>query len=638
MKILNAGLFAFGTTLAATLAGAAAETARAPTVVVTASRVPLPSDEVGSAVTVVTEEEIARKQVRLLSDVLREVPGVALSRSGPVGAITQVRIRGAEANQTLVFIDGIEVNDPSGANEFDLSTVLADDIERVEILRGPQSALYGSDAIGGVINIITKKGKGPAKARFRAEGGSFETFNGAAGVSGGTATFDYAFGLAGHSTEGVSAAPREEGGREEDGYNNLSANAKFGWRPSEIVEFEVFGRVSDSEVESDPQPAVAGVIRVVDGDVVTTSDQYFGRAQATLRLFDGHLETIFALGHAEDNQDTFTNGQRTFVADGDKTRASAQANLMLETPDFASATHVFTFLAEREYEAQKTRSGFGNSDLDVVNHGFAAEYRVGLWDRLFLSFGGRFDDNDIFKNADTFRATASYAVPDSGTRLHGSYGEGVKNPTLFELFGFGPNFVPNPNLRPESSMGWDLGVEQSLFGGRALVDVTYFENEITDLIVGAGNTAVNLTGKTDIRGVEATAVVEVTPDTRVSAQYTWVDGEDAAGMRLLRRPKHAASLNVFHRFLDGRATIDVGLDYQGEQQDLMFSNFFIDSQRVRLDDYALLNVAASYAVADGVEIYGRVENAFDENYQDVFGFATPGIGFFAGVRATFGGS
>ena len=626
-----------GAAIAALAAPAYGQTVRTlPDVVVSASAAPLPSDQVGSAVTVIEREAIQRKQARFVSDLLREVPGVALSRSGPVGSITQVRIRGAEANQTLVLIDGVEVNDPSGASEFDLSTLLADDVERIEILRGPQSALYGSDAIGGVINIITVKGKGAPRVAARAEGGSFNTASAAAGVSGGGDAFDYALNVAGFRTAGVSSAPKSQGNTERDGYENLTASAKIGWRPTEILEFEAFGRIMDSSVESDPQPAVAGPIVVVDGDTITTSDQAIGRIQAKATLLDGAWEQIVSLGHAQDDQDTFENGVRSFTANGDKTRLTTQTNLFFETPGFASATHGVTLMAEREYEAQETRSLSGDSNLDIVNHGFVGEYRLGLWDRLFLSFSGRYDDSDIFEDATTVRATAAYNHVETGTRLHGSYGEGVKNPTLFELFGFGPNFVPNPALKPERSEGWDFGVEQSLFGGKAIVDVTYFENAITDLIQGAGNTSVNLGGTSNIRGVELSAAVQLFENTAIQGQFTYMQGEDAAGDTLLRRPNVLASLNLSHRFLDDKASVDLGVDYHGSQEDLAFSNFFANADRVTLDDYTLVNVGAAFAVTDGVEVFGRIENLLDEQYEDVFGFANPGIGAFIGVRATLG--
>ena len=212
----------------------------------------------------------------------------------------------------------------------------------------------------------------------------------------------------------------------------------------------------------------------------------------------------------------------------------------------------------------------------------------------------------------------------------------MKNPTLFELFGFGPNFVPNPDLKPEESIGWDIGVEQGFLDDRVSVDVTYFNNRITDLIQGAGNTAINLDGISKIQGLEVTAEARLAEGLTLTGQYTYIDGKDADGIELVRRPKHLASANLGYEFLDRRAKLDLGIDYNGEQKDLQFSNFFATRTNVTLDDFVLVNLTASYELIEGVELYGRVENLLDEDYQEVLGFSNPGIGAFFGIRATIG--
>ena len=607
-----------------------------PEIIVSASRIPLPAQEVGSAVTVITAEDIERKQVRIVSDLLREVPGVAVNRSGAVGGFTQVRIRGAEANQTLVIIDGMEVNDPSGGSEFDFGNLLAADIERIEILRGPQSALYGSDAIGGVINIVTRKGRGPVAGRLSLEGGSFGTGQASAGVRGGGDRYHFSLGATGYTTDGVSIAPESEGNSEEDGHRNQSYNAKLGVTPLENFEIELFGRFVKSTTDTDPQPAVAGIVRTVDGDEETRTAQRTGRVLVKYGLFDGAWEHMLGAGFNEEIADSFTNNAVTFEADGEKARYDYLTNFFFETPSVAEAAHSLIFLAEREDESQVTRSTFGGSDLDITNYGYAGEYRAGLWDRLFLSGGVRRDDNDIFKDATTFRTTAAYLHNKTGTRLHGSYGTGVKNPTLSELFGFGPNFVPNSNLSPEKSKGWDIGVEQRFLGDVLSADVTYFNNQITDLIQGAGNTAVNLDGVSKIHGVEVAATASIAEGLTFSGQYTFTDGEDANGTELVRRAKHLASANLAYEFLDGRAKLDLGIDYNGKQKDTQFSNFFADRASVTLDDFVLVNLAASHDLIEGVVLFGRVENFLDEDYQEILGFSSSGIGAFVGLRKTFG--
>ncbi len=621
-------------------AGAAAQqpppVERLPEVVVSASRVPLPAEQVGSAVTVITGAELERQQIRIVSDALRKVPGVAVSRFGPPGTFTQARIRGAEANQTLVIIDGVEVNDPSGGSEFDLGNLLAADIERIEVLRGPQSALYGSDAIGGVINIVTRRGRGPARGQVSLEGGSFRTGQASASLAGGGERYHFALGGTVFRTGGVSVAPESQGNTEDDGHRNRTVNLKLGAEPIDGLELELSGRYVNATVETDPQPAVAGVIRTVDGNSETDTIQRSAGARVRYSLLDGTWEHVLGVGFNEERADSLTNGAVSFEADGEKIRLDYQSNLFFETPALAGATHSLTVLLEREDESQVTRSAFGGSDLDITNYGYVGEYRLGLWDRLFLSGSVRHDDNDIFKDATTYRATAAYLHEPSATRLHASYGTGVKNPTLFELFGFGPSFVPNPNLRPEESDGWDLGIEQRLLDERLSVDVTYFNNRISDLIQGAGNTAVNLAGTSRIQGLEVSARAELGERLALSGQYTFTDGEDATGARLVRRPRHLASANLHYRFAGGRASVDVGLDYTGKQRDIEFSSFFLARRTVTLDGFLLVNVAGSYALGKGVELYGRVENLLDEDYQQVLGYSNPGIGVFLGIRTTVG--
>ena len=608
-----------------------------PTLVISASATAVAAREVGSAVTVITAEQIEQQQVTSLADALRQAPGVALSRSGPLGSQTQVRLRGAEANHTLVLINGIELNDPSGASEYDFGNMLASDVERIEILRGPQSALYGSEAIGGVINIITKRGKGPVTAVGTAEAGSFATGRLAGHVQGGGERYNFAVGATYFRTSGVSVAPKSEGNTELDGDINKTLNISFGFQPLENLEIDLFGRLVQSRVETDPQPFVAGVIGTVDGNEVTDTLQRTGRVRAKYALFDGRWEHIAGAAYHTDQADSLTDGLVNFTSKGEKTRLDYQTNLFLKSPDFANAKHTFTLLAERETDGQKTASAFGGSDLEITNHGLVGEYRVSLFDRLFLSGSIRHDLNELFDDATTYRATAAYLVQESGTRLHGSYGTSVKNPTLFELFGFGPNFIPNPGLQPEQSEGFDVGVEQSFWEDRGLVDLTYFNSRITDLIDGSGLFAFNRTGTTRIQGVEVTASLEPLDRLKLSGQYTYTLSEGTDGAQLVRRPRHTGSVNAAYAFMEGRARLNLAVNYNGDQQDFQFSNFFADRRMVTLGGYVKADVAASYRLTERVELFGRVENALNQDYQDVFGFSNPGIGAYAGVKIRLGG-
>jgi vitamin B12 transporter len=607
-----------------------------PEVVVTANRTPTSRSASGSSISVVTSEEFSRKQTSFVADVFRDVPGISLSRTGPVGAQTQVRMRGTEANHTLVLIDGVEVNDPSGASEFDFNTLLVDDIERVEILRGPQSSLYGSDAIGGVINIITKSGDGEIKASASAEGGSFGTGKAAVSVRGSEGIVNYSFGLSEFTTEGVSFAPERQGNTEQDGFDVTAFNTKIGIQLTENLDFEIVGRYVDSQQEFDELGNVGGLSLPVDSQSETESEAFSLGLKSVLQSFEGQWEHILGVGISEIDRENFGGFASTFK--GDKRRVYYQSNVFVETSALAEASHVFTFLVDNEIDAQDVLGGGIQSDVDSETTGFVGEYKLEIFDQIFLSASIRHDENDLFKNTNTVRTTGAYVVKDTGTRLHTSYGEGVKNPTLFELFGFAPGFTPNPNLKSEKSYGWDVGVEQEFMNGQATFAATYFENTIKNLIQGAGATAVNLNGKNKIEGAEFEVSIRPATDLSFSGQYTYTGTEDANGIELIRRPKHVASLRSTLTRFNGDLEVNFGGTYYGKQNDTAFQAVLpFGSQTVTLDSYILADANIKYKLTDSVSIFSRLQNILNERYENVFGTANPGFGAFMGLQVQLGG-
>ena len=621
-------------------------TRQLPETVVSASRIPVLSEAVGSAVTVITGEALERRQVRLVSDVLRDVPGLAVSRSGGAGAFTQVRIRGAEANQTLVVIDGVEMNNPAGGSEFDFANLLTSDIERIEILRGPQSALYGSDAIGGVVNIITKKAAGRGiEVGASGEYGSFGTSQVSGSARLGFAdVVSAALSVSRYDTDGISAADEKNGNDENDGHENRTVNAKLNVKPADFLELELTGRSVDSEIEFDN---FVGGLGAVDADRRTESRQTYGKAEARLFLFDGVWEHLGRVTYTREFDETFGNELETSESAGRKIKYTYQSNLFFETPLFGDffetsgaveAAHTVTVAVERESDRVISTSAFTNVDREVETTSYVGEYRLDLFERLFLSGSLRHDDNDkLFDDTTTYRATAAYLHEETGTRLHASYGTGVKNPTIFELFGFAANFVGNPNLEPEKSRGWDICVEQSFFGGDVLVDVTYFENRIENLILGAGNTAINFDGTTEIEGLEVSAQAEILPGLDLRGSYGFTRSEDPQGNDLVRRAKHIASANLNYGFeIFGRpGNVNLGVDYNGPQRDFAFDALF-NRSIVTLEGFTLLGAAADIEVLPGVSLFARGENLLDQDYQEVLSFGTPGIAVFAGVKAKLG--
>ncbi|RAI00304.1 TonB-dependent receptor [Acuticoccus sediminis] len=598
-------------------------------IVVTSNLTPTAERAVGSAVTIIDETELEDRKVRVVADVLRTVPGVTVNRTGVVGNQTQLRIRGAESNQTLVMIDGIEVNDPSGGSEFDFAHLLTQGVARIEVLRGPQSALYGSDAIGGVVNIVTRRADGTPTASGFFEGGTRATASGGLSAGGSVGKFDYFASFGGLRTEGFSSAAEWKGNHEKDGYENVTAFGKIGFQPIEALRFDAVGRLTSYSAESDD---FIGGIGPVDGDGSSEGLQLFGRAQARLDLWDGRWRHTAGVARSRFDNDYLDGGIVTSSYLGTRTKFDYQSDLSLETPA-ASATHDLTFRLEHQIDAAEV-DGYSTFDRSVGETSVVGQYRLGVWDRLFLTGSLRHDVNELFDDATTYRLTAAYNIDETGTKLRASYGTGVKNPTLFELYGYTDTYHGNPDLKPEEAAGWDVGIDQWLWRERLMVQATYFNQRITDLIQGSGETSVNVAGTSEIHGVELAVAATPVEGLTLRGSYTYTDGEDARGVRLTRRPMHQASLDANYRFWQERANVNIELLYTGEQTDL-FYNADYSTRVVDLDPYVVVNAAASWDINENAQVYGRVENLFNTRYEQAYGYGSPGFSAVAGLRLSF---
>ncbi|MFK8067545.1 MAG: TonB-dependent receptor plug domain-containing protein [Gammaproteobacteria bacterium] len=609
---------------------------------VTASLTPLSSNQTGTSHTIIAAEKIERRQAIHVSDLLRDVPGIAVSRSGGIGGQTDIRMRGAEADQTLILIDGIEANDSSLGSSFDFAHLLTSDIERIEIIRGPQSSLWGSDAIAGVINIITKAAKSGTQLNGSLELGSFSTAHSSVGIS--DRGENYNISLNGNyvRSDGINAS---ESGNEDDGYKNATLNIKGGFNPWENLQLSFVARHTSADKEFDPTSFVTS--KPEDGDRETENEQTYALAKATLDLFDGHWQHIISTTLTDTDNENFADGIKSSTTEGKKLKISYQNNIFFDTSLFTDAAHTVTFARESEKEEIKqtgTASAFGdpNQQQDLTNHAYILEYRVGLWDQLFVSISTRYDDNEEFDNAKTYRGTLAYNIPDSGTTLRTAYGTGVKNPTFGDRFGFTPDqYLGNPNLKPEKSKGWEIGIDQTLFSDNVTFSATLFREELQDAINGfffdatAGSfTAVNIDGKSKRKGLELAIQTFITDELTISGSYSNIHSTEAGSDRRqtqeIRRPEHLASLNANYRFMDNKANINLGIDYTSSQLDRDFSTF--PATIVKLDNYTLVNLTGEYSISKQISLFGRIENLFDENYQDIFGYNTPGIAGYAGVR------
>jgi vitamin B12 transporter len=600
----------------------------------------VPAAHLGTAVTVVTGEDLQRQQVRHAADALRSLPGVSVARFGSPAGLSEVRIRGAEANHTLVLIDGIEANAGSDGS-FDFSDLLTEDIERIEVIRGPQSALYGSNAIGGVVNIITRSGKGPLSVVARSEVGTFATRGAAARASGGNDRVWGAVSVQHQGSEGHNLAPEGPLG-EEDGYRLTSFSAKAGAMLAENIQLDVTIRHSDKKMDRDDE--TGGNTRdgwVILSDSLSHYSSSVLLMGANLRwdMLDGNLTHLFkASRNLTHRDDVLVSDFGIFPAytTDDAYGISYQSTYRFQTPAIG-VKHAITGLIDQERETFENESG-GTVMAARKRTGYAAEWRGDFFERVYLSAGLRHDDYDRFEGFTTWRTGISVPIPELNVRPHASAGTGVKVPTMFEQFGQTPFFEPNPDLRPEKSKGWDAGIEFTAWQGRAILDITYFNSDLIDridTIFGPVSTAINIPGKSTREGVEVSGAIQITTDLRFGFAYTYMDTQGSDGQREIRRPTHSARGDLTYIFHEGRGQLQLMAVYQGEADDRVLSPDFLTEGRIVLDDYWLVTAAASYKLNPGLEIYGRVENLFDEDYEEIFGYQTAGIAAYAGLRWTF---
>jgi len=603
----------------------------------------IPLDRVGSSVSVVTREQLERQQIRHAADALRSLPGVSVSQQGTPGNVTNIRIRGAESKHTLVLIDGIEVNSPTDG-AFDFSNVGVADIERIEVLRGPQSGLYGGGAIGGVISITTKSGRGPLTASVKGEVGSRSTSAVTGQVSGGNDAVWGALVVHGFNTAGYNIS---FDGNETDGSRIKSFALRGGVRLFEG--FKVEGTLREHNNRSDydngnfPAGDRNGLFVINDAPFFGDTRLRVGNLTATWETLNKTWIHKFQLGGAETVRDDYDPLHRKTIATNSK--YGYTSTLRLDGPAGTPVRHFLTGLVEQRSETFQQPTA-APTKFGTDRTSFAGELRGEYFNSLFLSGTVRRDDNDTFDDFTTWHAAASLKVPGSIFRLHASIGTGVKYPNFGDLFGIFGAFQANPNLQPEQSKGYDFGLETSLVDGKLVIDVTRFNANLTNEITTSfapvppfTATPINRPGESTRAGIEIAARYQVTKQLAVGGAYTFLDARDDLDREEIRRPRNAGRIDLAYGFLGGRGTIDVAAIYNGRMQDIVFPLGFPDPRdRITLDDYWLVNVSASYKVLPGVELFGRMQNVLDQHYQEVFGYnATAGATAFAGVKLTFGG-
>ncbi|MDP2905443.1 MAG: TonB-dependent receptor [Candidatus Omnitrophota bacterium] len=588
-------------------------------VIVSATKTQTYQGEVGSSTTVISADDIKKTGKRNVLEVLRDVPGVIVSQSGAFGGTTSVYLRGAKSEQTLVMIDGVEVNDPigsGGSRTFNFAHLVTDSIERIEIVRGPQSPLYGSDAMAGVINIITKRGKGKPGAGGYFEGGSHNTFRENLASSGAIDKFNYSLSITRLDSNGINKVTV---GDENDPYHNTAISSKFGYKIFDNAELSLVANYTDTVTSTD-----YGARQDVSN--------YTGRSKdlVTKFVFDQAINSVWSHTLSFSYHDMRTKDKKEWDAvnldtvndwyKGNNKKVEWQHNI--------SPVKWNVLTAGFEYEDE---SGSSKQDRkSIYDYACYFQDQFKFWEKLFTTPGVRVDSHELFGGKTTYKISTAYFIAQTATRLKGNWGTGFKAPTLYQLYSqedYGGGPIGDPGLKPEESTGYDLGFEQYLFNDKLSFDLTYFHNDFRNMIdYDMGLSKFLNIGRARTKGFEVGLKVSPIETLALGANFTYTDTENKkTGLQLLRRPKRQFNFDANWAFLPN-ANLNLGINHVGSRKD---SGYITDKS------YTIARLASSYDITENFQVFGRIENLFDKEYQEVDGYATTGRSFYGGIKAKF---
>ena len=612
-------------------------------VLVLANHLPTNANNIGSSISSIDTNDFARQAHFDVSQLLRTIPNMSVNRAGPLGALTQVRIRGAEANHTLVLIDGVEVNDVGNGSEFNFAHLAGADISRIEVLRGPQSARFGADTIGGVIGIFTNQAAEPGvKTHVNLESGSFKTHYGSAGLSvaqpQGDNLLTGQLNVSRMISDGYSASPL---GNENDGFEDSSARGSLGYQWGDASLVKVTLSQTEIDAQGDEQdfdfPSTATQGLVIDADQNNASEQRFANFLLKTEYFGWQQQ--LSMSETKNRSRFFDTGTLVSGLNGERNKVDLQTSKLVEVGDLTHSLLIGAQYEGREFENIYPSISGANYAAKDRQQSLIGEYVLQAPSRS-IALSVRADDNQRFDNATTARVTFSQNLPQN-LRLHSSWGQGIANPTFFELFGFTPNsFTGNPNLQPEESTSWDLGLSGSLLSERVGFDLTYFSADLTNEIETVFDMATftsspaNQTGNSQRHGWEMSMDAAINEQLSVTAHWNFLHSRDPDARVEVRRPEKSGSVSLHYASSNDQGRVSLQVLHNGKNQDSEFI-FSTTQDRVTLASYTLVNLTASYDLKPNITLYLRGENLLDDDYQEVFGYQAPGVGVYAGLKARF---
>jgi vitamin B12 transporter len=624
-------------------------------IVVVANRAPEPLSRVGNSVTVLNDDAIRQSQEVVVAELLAQTPGLSFARTGGVGEPTAVFIRGAESDQTVVVIDGVQLNDPSTTGGgFDFAHLLTSDISRIEILRGAQSTLYGSQAIGGVINIQTAEPKGPFGGGVTAEGGSNNTGYITANLGGKDDSLLWRLSGNWYGSSGIPAFDERYGGRRLNASQIGGGSGQLRYDLTPDLQIDVRGYYTQARTDFDgyDTPNAKPPFSFGDDNEYGKISQVLGYAGLTLKSPDRTLTNRVAFQYTNTETRLFdpnapanlgSPSTETFYGIGRNMREEYQGTweIMPRIQAVFGAQHerstIDTDSPAFDYSGPMPLRNFATIDSGYAQ--LQGEVIAGLT----LTAGGRYDRHDVYGGHSTGQFAAAWTPNDSQTVLRASFGQGFKAPSLYQLY----SNYGNKALQPEVANSWDAGVEQHVWDGHLMLSATYFSRDSRDLIEFFDCTTpltqplcakepfgyyANV-ARASARGVELQAAVNPSDALTLAANYTYTDAQDRSsgsstfGNELPRRPKSAANTSATYRW-PSHLSATVGARYAGR-------SFDDAANKIALGGYVLVDLKISYALGDRLELYGRVDNATGKHYETAYLYGTYGRTAFAGVRATF---
>ena len=603
-----------------------------PATVVTADRFPTDPDKVTATYTVVPQEEMQRRQLRTVGEVLKTVPGVSVQQNGGPGSLTSVFVRGTNSSQVLVLIDGVNVSDPSSsAGAVDFGNFLTENLDRIEVVRGPMSTLYGSQAIGGVINMVTKAGKGPMNGAAYTELGTRLQSNSGAYVRGSEGRFNYNLTFAGMFSPNSTPVPARfwpaNGYVDIDPARNITLGARLGFELNDNTQFNWFGRYIDTKLNYDQ-------VGLEDPNANNYTSQFFTRGEMEGNYFDGRWKPVVGI-----NYSTIARHDMDYASPQNPFPFSQNSwfngrRLQGDWKNLVTITDQIDVIGGLDYDRQWA---YNNTDGTqgwgtMAQTGLYGQVRVSPFAGFNLNIGGRGDFNDTYGNVGTWRAGASYLWAPTDTKVKASYGTAFKAPSLFELYGAGFFCAGNRNIQPEYSRGYEVGVEQGIFDRKVKAGITYFFNTLSNLIqCPPPFTTLQNVANAQTEGFES--FVQISPlkwfDLYLDYTYTIARNVDA-NQPLVRRPQDV--FNVRGEVRPWENTLfGVGVLQVNSRYDFNATTGAI----MQPSPYTLLRFTAQYDVIKSVQLFARAENVLNRVYEEPEGFQAPYFQAFFGVKARF---